>query len=248
MKIFFDSHVGKRRQNNEDNVKSVQLFEDGYLLIVADGVGGEKKGEVASELAVIHIENYLKEHIDELKTGLSAQCIEQIKNAIFHANFIIREMASQEEYYKMATTVVLAFVYKNRVWVANVGDSRCYLYYDENGKKVFKQITIDHTFVQELMDKGILTAEEASRSREKNTITRAVGAEYELDIDIFEFDLHKKDRLMLCSDGLSDMLSKEEIYRIIEKKDDVQNLVVSLIQKSLEKGGKDNITVLCAEK
>ncbi|MDO5095281.1 MAG: Stp1/IreP family PP2C-type Ser/Thr phosphatase [Peptostreptococcaceae bacterium] len=248
MNIFFDSHVGKKRQNNEDNVKSILLGKQLYVLIVADGVGGEKKGEVASELAITHIEQYLSENMKDVNAakGDKEKTIHLIKDAILRANYIIKELANSEEYYKMATTVVLAFIYKNQMLVANVGDSRCYLLKRKKGQCHLEQITKDNTFVQELMDKGLITPEEAKTSRDKNTITRAVGAEYDLDIDIYELTLEKSDVVMLCSDGLTDMLEHSEMEEIMENVN-IENMVENLIQKSLEKGGRDNITVLCAE-
>lgn len=245
MKVFSDSHVGKRRRNNEDSFRILQLTDKLYVFMVADGVGGEKKGEVASELTIHHIEEYFKNNFYEVLSSLDdeGKIIRLIKNAIHYSNNIVRELSLQEEFYMMATTIVMALVYESEAFVANVGDSRCYLF----GEKGLFQITKDHTFVQELIDKELITLEEAKTHQEKSWITRAIGLEIDVEIDFYKHTLEKDDLLILCSDGLNSMLDDEEIEEIIKKHITVEYIVSELIQKALDKGGLDNVTVLCAK-
>lgn len=246
MEVFSRSHVGKKRRNNEDSVSSLKLFDAVYVFMVADGVGGEKKGEVASERAIYHVEEYFKGHKDDLISSLEKEesIIDLIRSAISYSNNIVMELSSTEEFYMMATTIVMAFVYHDDLLIANVGDSRCYLYRSNK----LRQITKDHTFVQELVDNKIITPAEAKTHREKNHITRAIGLDKELEIDIYKLTLQEKDIIMLCSDGLNSMLEDEEIEEIIQDDKAVQCIVDDLIQKALDKGGSDNVTVLCAKK
>lgn len=249
MNIFFNSHVGKKRRNNEDSVKSVQISDDMYLLLVADGVGGEKKGEVASERTVSHIEEFFLHHKEKLlgERKNTQKIQELICEAVLYANEVVFEMSHQDEFYMMASTVVLALIDSNTVYIANVGDSRCYLFRAEAEKMNLKQITKDHTFVQELVDKNIITAEEARTHREKNRITRAIGLDSEIPIDLYELTWGKDDLLLLCSDGLNSMLEDDQIQSIIEDEIHVKDIVEKLIQKALDNGGLDNVTVLCAK-
>lgn len=245
MKVFSDSHVGKRRKNNEDSFSILQLTDKLYIFMVADGVGGEKKGEVASELTIYHIEEYFKNNFYEVLASLDEETkiIQSIEDAIHYSNNIVRELSLQEEFYMMATTIVMALVYESEAFVANVGDSRCYLF----GEKGLFQITKDHTFVQELIDKEVITSEEAKTHQEKSLITRAIGLEKDVEIDFYKHKLEEDDLLILCSDGLNSMLDDEEIEKVIKKHTTVEYIVSELIQKALDKGGLDNVTVLCAK-
>ena len=246
MKIVSDSHVGKRRPNNEDSVKSIRLFENAYLLMVADGVGGKKRGEVASAQAIHFVERYFRERIEELmavrKDPIRLQ--EYLNSAIFYANHRVAQQAQTEEFFMMATTLVAALIVGNQMYVANVGDSRCYIFQNHSGS--LRLITKDHTFVQELVDGGVITENEARVHSEKNKITRAIGLDEELMIDTYPVTLEEKDIVILCSDGLNGMLEDLEIQAIIQKGEKLEKIVESLIHKALEKGGVDNITVLCA--
>ncbi len=246
MRIVSDSHVGKRRPNNEDSVKSIQIADKVHLLMVADGVGGEKKGEVASAQTIDLVEKYFAEHQAQFLEHLhdEEQTIRFFKEAIEHANQQVAKQAMTEEFYMMATTLVAALIIENKVVVANVGDSRCYRY--ETKEKSLQLITKDHTYVQQLVDVGVISEQEARVHADKHQITRAIGLDTQLRIDHYILTLEKNDIVLLCSDGLNGMLEDAEIKMIIQKGKKLEKIVESLIHKALEKGGVDNITVLCA--
>lgn len=224
------THKGKRK-NNEDSF----LICDNFA-IVADGMGGHSKGEVASSMAVEHISSYLNE---TLKVSDSS-----IVEAIAQANRKIFDKATADKLMEdMGTTVVMCYWNGNEVTVANVGDSRCYLYSD--GK--IKQITTDHSYVQSLVDSGEITADEAEKRADKNIILRAVGCEESVDVDTFRLSLKKGDKILLCSDGLSGVVAIEDIEKIIRKKDKGKNVAQLLVNKAIANGGADNITAVVVE-
>lgn len=245
MEIYSNSNVGKKRLKNEDSFlcSKVNNFD---ILIVADGVGGTRRGEVASKMAVDDITKYL---INELK-NVNEFDKNYLEKIIFDAynsvNNDILNLSDTEEFFNMATTAVLALIYDKKVLVANIGDSRCYII----GKAgYFKQITKDHTYVQQLVDDGIISKEEAFSHINKNVITRCLGSKMtSINVDFFEFELEYGDILLLCSDGLNTMLEDNFIEKIVRNNiDDTKIIVDNLIDYALDKGGFDNITLICAK-
>lgn len=256
MNVYMDSHVGIVRENNEDSCKIINLSEKACILAVADGMGGYKKGEVASSMAVEYIEKYFLEHEEELLRSLSAAkqdkgheaaVYESLRESINLANTKIFEKAQDEEFKMMGTTVVLSILYDDKAYIANVGDSRCYQLKQSQGNSKLYLITKDNSLVQELLDLGELTIEEAEVYPQKNIITRAVGVDPALDIDTYKINIEKNNIVLLCSDGLSGMLSDIEIEKILKQKDTVKEKVTKLIEQALKNGGRDNVTVICAE-
>lgn len=256
MEIYMDSHVGIVRENNEDCGKIIKLSDDVHILVVADGMGGHKKGEVASCLATESIEQYFLENQEGFLKDLrearkdktqDKKIYDYLKEAIGYANHKIFELSSTAEYRMMGTTVVLAITFEDRAFIANVGDSRCYhLKTTDEGTKLYL-ITKDNSLVQELIDMGELTEEEAQSHPQKNVITRAVGIDSILKIDLYSIEMQSKDILLLCSDGLSGMLRDIEIEKILKSKTSVAEKVKELIRKTLKNGGRDNVTVICAQ-
>lgn len=224
------THKGKRI-NNEDSF----LIADNFA-VVADGMGGHNKGEIASSMAVEQISNCLicAENIDE-------NCVVE---AIAVANEKIFEKASGDEQLQdMGTTVVLCCWKENDVVVANVGDSRCY---HISGKSI-KQITTDHSYVQSLVDSGKITVEEAEKRADKNIILRAVGCENKVDVDTFKLSVKHGDKILLCSDGLSGAVTNDDINYILQNNDNSENVAQLLVNKANENGGADNITAVVVE-
>lgn len=249
MNVYFDSHVGNVRNNNEDSVLATELAGGVRLLIVADGVGGEKKGEVASALAVDCIGGYLKERSTELSERIDSEdfVLRSIRDAIYAAEEKIYTLAKEDEYFRMATTVVLALIHNEKAFIANVGDSRCYLLKKNSKKASLTQISKDNSLVQEMVDLGLITEAEAKRHSQRHKITRAVGMGELPSVDTYCVEWEPSDILLLCSDGLSDMLEDNEIEAVMRKGKALKSIVDNLIKKALEKGGVDNITVLCAK-
>ncbi len=237
--------TGKVREHNED---SIAMDADIGLFVLADGMGGYNAGEVASGIAVKTIMNLVREAyaIQDLSgtdkaTGLSRPAV-ILRDAIARANKIIHHTAkSQEQCEGMGTTIVAGLFHDNRVIIAHVGDSRMYRLRGDR----FEQVTMDHSLLQELVDRGFYTPEEAQRVTNKNYVTRALGVEASADIEIHEEPVHRGDFLVLCSDGLSDMVEDEDIHLTISTFGvNLDTVSKQLVQLANDNGGRDNISVM----
>ena len=237
--------TGRIREHNED-----MIAFDGELglLVLADGMGGYNAGEVASGIAVKTIFNLVRESIEtqdltltDRVSGLSRPGI-ILRDAIQRANKIIYQTArSQPHCEGMGTTVVAALFFDNRVSVAHVGDSR--LYRQRGG--TIEQVTLDHSLLQELVDRGFYTPEEAQRAAAKNYVTRALGVESTVDVEVTEVPVHKDDLYLLCSDGLSDMVEDDDIQLTINTFGaNLETLAKQLVLLSNDNGGRDNVSVV----
>lgn len=232
MKYYSKSDIGRIRTKNQD---SYMNFDEGSfcLLIVADGMGGHKAGEVASKLAVDAINDYILNHYKD--TDINE---ELLISAIKNANNQIRIKAKDQDYFNMGTTVVAAIVDSNQCFIANVGDSRIYLMRDSQ----LQQLTKDHSYINDLLIAGTITPEEAQKSKRKNMITRALGMEGELRVDTSSLELCRNDLLLLCTDGLTNSLDDDSIQSILREEKDISDKTDRLIDQSKIKGGEDNIT------
>ncbi len=241
------SDVGRVREHNED---TIGVDADIGLLVLADGMGGYNAGEVASGIAVKTIMSLVKEALErqdmstpDAETGLSRPSI-VLRDAIMRANKIIHQTAkTQPQCEGMGTTVVAAIFSDNKISVAHVGDSRMYRL---RGNR-YEQITLDHSLLQELVDRGFYSQAEAQRATNKNYVTRALGVEPNVDVEIHEYPVNKGDYYLLCSDGLSDMVEDEDIHLTISTfGDNLETIAKQLIQLSNDNGGRDNISIVLA--
>jgi len=231
--------VGRKREHNEDNMAFVipkdsqVMASKGALFIVADGMGGHAAGEVASEIAVDTVSNmYYQEDSNDVAVSLL--------RAIRRANASIHQRAAENLLRTgMGTTCVAAVLRGNMAYIANVGDSRAYLL---RGNQV-KQISHDHSWVAEQVRAGLLTEEQARTHAQRNVITRCLGTQAEVDVDVFHEELHEGDSLVLCTDGLSGLVSDEELQRIVDQFVP-QESVYHLVERANENGGPDNITAI----
>jgi protein phosphatase len=239
--------TGKVREHNED---TIAFDADIGLLVLADGMGGYNAGEVASGIAVKTIVNLVREQVEredmnvqDRESGLSRPTI-ILRDAIHRANKIIFQTAkTQPQCEGMGTTVVAALFFDNKITIAHVGDSR--LYRQRSDK--LEQVTMDHSLLQELVDRGFYSAEEAQRAANKNYVTRALGVEPNVDVEIQEVPVQKGDAYMLCSDGLSDMVEDEDIHLTINTfNDNLDTVAKQLIQLANDNGGRDNVSVVMA--
>jgi protein phosphatase len=239
--------TGRVREHNED---TIAFDPDIGLLVLADGMGGYNAGEVASGIAVKTIVNLVREQVEredlsvqDRESGLSRPTI-ILRDAIHRANKIIYQTArTQPQCEGMGTTVVAALFFDNKVTIAHVGDSR--LYRQRNNQ--FEQVTMDHSLLQELVDRGFYSAEEAQRAANKNYVTRALGVEPNVEVEIQEVPVQKGDFYMLCSDGLSDMVEDEDIHLTISTfSDNLDTVAKQLIQLTNDNGGRDNVSVVMA--
>ena len=245
LEIVNISDVGLRRPHNED---STMTDINCGLAILADGMGGYKAGEVASALAVTEIYHHINEQLKKLKTnqvdpgsGLHQQSL-LIKNTIVEANSRIFNTAKvEEECQGMGTTIIVTLFFDNKMAVAHVGDSRVYLLRNNN----LTQVTRDHSLIQEMIDRGLYTPEEAHEKTPKNLVTRAMGIDPKVEVDVKEENVNPGDIYLLCSDGLNDMVADEEIHLTLSKYS--ANLVQAaekLVESAKKNGGKDNISVI----
>ena len=202
------------------------------LFIVADGMGGHKAGDYASREATKAIVEYIKQSDEENPIAVIGKAIELANNRLWEKS------KESEDYAGMGTTMVVATIIEECLYVANVGDSRLYLLNDE-----IKQITKDHSLVEEMIRLGGLDEEIARYHPKKNVITRAVGGGSEIRTDFFEIQLEPGDVILMCSDGLTNMVDDEEIKLLVEKQRDVVEKAESLVKAANENGGRDNITV-----
>ena len=239
--------TGRVRTQNEDSIGEAAALGS---IVLADGMGGYQSGEVASALAVNTILNHLHEKLPETEpggvseeTGYSKESI-IARTAIKLANDAIFKAASaKKEYHGMGTTVVLGIFHDNRLTVAHVGDSR--MYRVRSG--ILEQMTVDHTLLQELVDRGFYSQQEAEATLSKNLVTRALGIENSVAVDISEVDVHPDDIYLLCSDGLNDMIDDEDILLTINTfSDNLQATADKLIMLANENGGRDNVSVVLA--
>ena len=240
--------TGRVREHNEDTIAS---DVDVGLLVLADGMGGYNAGEVASGIAVKTITNLVREGLAredlgslDRATGLTRPSI-VLRDAITRANKIIYQTArSQAECEGMGTTVVAALFYDNKISIAHVGDSRLYR---QRGSQI-SQVTMDHSLLQELVDRGFYSPEEAQRAANKNYVTRALGVEPQVDVEVQEHPVDKGDIFILCSDGLSDMVEDEDIRLTISTFGaNLDTVAKQLIQLANENGGRDNVSVVLAQ-
>lgn len=236
--------VGRVRDHNEDDIGCQSEIG---VWVLADGMGGYNAGEVASGIAVKTVIDLVTEGCKredrndiEPETGLMRQSI-ILRDAIMRANKIIHQTAqSQPQCEGMGTTLVACLLYDNRVSVAHVGDSR--LYRMRDGR--FEQITMDHSLLQELVDRGFYSQEEAQRATNRNYVTRALGVEPQVDVEIQEIDAKKGDYLLMCSDGLPDMVEDEDIHLTINTFDaNIQTIGEQLIKLANDNGGRDNVSI-----
>ena len=239
--------VGRKRSHNEDTIGSDTNIG---LAVLADGMGGYKAGEVASAIAVNLIMEEVRSGLKNTKsgefdeeTGYSKESL-VVKTAIEKANDTIFQTAqSQPQCHGMGTTVVAAAFYDDRLTIAHVGDSRLYRFRNE----IFEQVTSDHSLLQELIDKGFYTPEEAKNSLNKNLVTRALGIEKSASPDVQEEFVKPGDIYLLCSDGLTDLVDDDEICEVLRKQgESLEGAANCLIKQANEKGGKDNISVILA--
>ena len=237
MKVHSLTDVGLVRTVNEDACRTGLLGNIGAWAVVCDGMGGTKGGEVASQTAVACFEQQVQEADIGAFEGENMK--RTLSTLIFHANEAIYNLAQQnEELRGMGTTVVAVFVLDNVAHIAHVGDSRAYLLHNGN----VLQITTDHSMVQELIKNGDLTVEQAKVHPQKNIITRALGVNPIVEIDYEQIPLAPEDRILICTDGLTNYIEQDQLRRFSDETDSEQ-LAQMLIDLAKENGGGDNITV-----
>lgn len=238
MKTFSKTDVGRKRAVNQDYVfvTNQPIGNIPNLFVVADGMGGHKAGDFASKFVVENLKQEIKKSNEVGPEAIMKQAIETVNHQL------IAESKKDVRLEGMGTTLVAATVIEHTLYFANIGDSRLYLLNDE-----IRQLSRDHSFVQEMVRLGGLNAEQAKHHPDKNIITRAVGIKENVEIDFFEYRLRKGDIILMCTDGLSNMVEDEDIFQIVKSSRDVVEAVERLIERANCNGGCDNIGVVVAE-
>jgi len=240
MRVGYMTDGGRRRPTNEDAVKV--LHEDRFYML-ADGVGGNRSGEVASQSALDALEKFIKHNPPEWLDGRE-EIFRYLRAGIRYVNqFIIKLSEARPQYTGMATTLVVAYIRDGVMYVANVGDSRVYLIHDG----IIQQITDDHTYVNDLVKMGAITKAEAQHHARKNVITRAIGANANNEPDCFSVEVAFTDKVLLCSDGLYDEVDDYTIMKTITRFNDMRICAEDLVSLANENGGNDNISVICID-
>lgn len=239
MHSFGDTHIGQKRSINQDYI----FFSDEpvgnlpNLYIVADGMGGHRAGDKASSYAV-------EEFVKRVRTSEKDHPLLLMRDTIEHVNEDLYHLAcSTPDYTGMGTTFVAATVIEDMIYIMNIGDSRLYGLSDH-----LAQITFDHSLVEELVRSGQLTKEEARNHPQKNVITRALGVDTKVKVDFFEIELEEVNSIMLCSDGLTNMVNDKTIEYVLKNAKTLEKAVEVLIGLANDNGGHDNISVVIAKK
>ncbi|QQK78336.1 Stp1/IreP family PP2C-type Ser/Thr phosphatase [Salicibibacter cibarius] len=239
METVFRTDVGNVRRHNED-AGGLFYGEGMTLAVVADGMGGHRAGDVASGMVVEALRDSWQDHppkneISDIKDWLRAE-IKRANRAVYNKSI------DEAAFNGMGTTVVASVLYKGTMVVAHVGDSRAY----RLQSRMIEQITSDHSLVNELVKKGELSPEEAENHPRKNVLTRAIGTEEEIDVDVDVYDFPARAVLLLCSDGLSDKLGEMDVEAMLSSENSIIEAADALIREALARGGEDNISVILA--
>ena len=237
MQIEFQTSVGRKRKNNQDTVGVYRNQSGVTLAIVADGMGGHQAGDTASYLAVTGLGEVWEQTMLTQKDEVCDWLVEHIQEENAR---IFDKGSTHPEMFGMGTTIVSTVILENELILAHVGDSRAYIVRDSD----IKQLTDDHSLVNELIKTGEISAEMAANHPKKNILVRSIGVPGEVDVDISSVTCQSKDMILLCSDGLTNMLTNEEIKQVVLNGQPLPSRVNELIEQANEAGGTDNITVL----
>lgn len=238
MKAFARSDIGMIREMNQDNYFISDPNDEIKLFIVADGMGGYKGGEIASALAIESAKSYITNNFEETNRE-KEKILDLIKNAIEYANMVVYERSKEvEELNGMGTTLDVVIIQSGRLYIGHVGDSRVY----RLRKDFFRKLTTDHSYVEQLVRQGNITKEEAYNHPKKNMLTKALGCTAFVEPDVMVKGFQKDDILLMCTDGLTNMVRENKICEII--KENPESACDVLVNKANENGGQDNITAV----
>ncbi|MBQ9657841.1 MAG: Stp1/IreP family PP2C-type Ser/Thr phosphatase [Clostridia bacterium] len=238
IKSYARTDIGKTREMNQDYYYISDSLSEVQLYILADGMGGYKGGEIASKLAVNSAKNYILNNFKETPKDKES-LIQLIGSSVEYANMVVYEKAKEEkELEGMGTTLEICLIYNNKAYIAHVGDSRIY----RIRKEFIRKLTQDHSYVQKLVSDGTITQEEANIHPKKNMLIKALGCNAFVEPDVMIRGFLKDDIILMCSDGLTNEVSNQEIYNIA--KQDFERAPIELVDLANQNGGGDNITVI----
>ena len=237
MRILAKSDIGKSREMNQDSFYVSGEDDKVQIFILADGMGGYKGGEIASKLAVHSAQSFISRNFEKIPKEKD-EILKLINDGIEYANLTVYEESQKNQELKdMGTTIDVCLLYGNKVYIGHVGDSRVY----RIRRNIIRKLTTDDSYVQKLVKDGTITKEEAINHPKKNMLLKAVGCNSLVNPAVMCKGFLKDDILLMCSDGLTNMLKEEEIYKII--KEDEENACSNLVKRANERGGLDNISV-----
>lgn len=238
MRILAKSDIGKAREMNQDSFIVSKKDDEIKVFILADGMGGYKGGEIASSVASQSAYKYIINNFNSVSKD-KMSLLKLVKDSIEYANLIVFEQAKEsEELQDMGTTIEICLIYNNRAFIGHVGDSRIY----RIRKNIMRKLTNDHSYVQQLVKEGKITKEEADVHPKKNMLMKAVGCSTLVEPDVFCRGFQKDDIFLICSDGLTNMVKENEIYKILLENSEKPE--IALINQANKNGGADNITVI----
>ena len=238
MRAFAKTDVGKQRETNEDYYYISDVNDDIKVFILADGMGGYNGGEIASRLATTSALSYIKSNFENTPKDKD-DILNLVKSAMEYANMVVYEKSKNEqELSEMGTTLEVCLIYNNRAYIGHIGDSRIY----RVRKDFIRKLTQDHSYVQKLVQEGTITKEEAEYHPKKNMLMKALGCNAFVEPDVMVKGFQKEDILVICSDGLTNMVNVNQIYK--EVKQDFEKAPQVLVDLANQNGGIDNITLI----
>ena len=238
IKAYAKSDVGKVREMNQDYYYISNSLDEVQLYILADGMGGYNGGEIASKIAVETAKNYIENNFKEIEKDRDS-IIQLLGSSMEYANMVVYEKSQEKpELHGMGTTLEICLIYNNKVYIGHIGDSRIY----RIRKEFIRKLTQDHSYVQKLVKEGKITKEQAEVHPQKNMLTRALGCNAFVEPDVMVKGFLKDDILVMCSDGLTNMVKTEIIYQEASK--NIEQAPKEIVRIANENGGKDNVTVV----
>ena len=238
IKAYAKSDIGKVREINQDAFYISDSLDQVQLYMLADGMGGYNGGEIASKLAIQSAKSYIENNFKEIPKDRES-ILQLVGSSMEYANMVVYEKSKENKDLEgMGTTLEICLIYNNKVYIGHVGDSRIY----RIRKEFMRKLTQDHSYVQKLVKDGTITKEEAMHHPQKNMLMKALGCNAFVEPDVMVKGFLKEDILIMCSDGLTNLVSQEEIFK--EAKKDIEQAPKELVDKANDNGGYDNITVV----
>ena len=239
IQAYAKSDQGKVREMNQDYYYISNSLDEIQLYILADGMGGYNGGEIATKLAVETAKNYIKNNFKDIEKDRDS-IIQLLGSSMEYANMVVYEKSKENpELQGMGTTLEICLIYNNKVYIGHIGDSRIY----RIRKEFIRKLTQDHSYVQKLVKEGTITKEQAAHHPQKNMLMKALGCNAFVEPDVMVKGFLKDDILIMCSDGLTNMIDQETIYQMASKKN-IEQASKDLVQRANDNGGYDNITVV----
>lgn len=238
IKAYAKTDIGKVREINQDYYYISDSLDEVQLYMLADGMGGYKGGEIASKLAIQSAKSYIENNFKEIEKDKES-IIQLVASSMEYANMVVYEKAkSEEELEGMGTTLEVCVIYNNKAYIGHIGDSRIY----RIRKEFIRKLTQDHSYVQKLVKDGTITQEQALHHPQKNMLMKALGCNAFVEPDVMVKGFLKEDILVMTTDGLTNMVTQEEIFK--QAKKDIEQAPKELVKQANENGGYDNITVV----